>query len=62
MALYAETRILQSPKSRTQYITIPATIVADSQYPFVGNEEIELYVDPNKKIMILTKKSKKGGG
>lgn len=61
MALYTETRILQSPKSRTQYVTIPATIVADSQYPFTGNEEIELYVDPEKKIMILVKKTKKGG-
>jgi len=45
MGLYARTRMLQSPKSRTQYITIPSIVVADSQYPFTANEEVELYVD-----------------
>ena len=60
MAIYAETRILQSPKSRTQYVTIPARVVEDSQYPFVSNEEVELYVDTEKKLLIIAKKQ--GGG
>lgn len=52
--LKGKTKIIQSQHAKTQYITIPAMIVADSQYPFNGSEEVEITVDPdNKRIYIV---------
>lgn len=58
MALEGKTRILNSPNARTQYITIPAAIVIDSQYPFKGNEEVYVYVDPKLEIIEIRKEEK----
>ena len=44
MVLKAITKITQSANSRTQYVTIPADLVKDSQYPFSANEEVEIRV------------------
>jgi len=46
MVLRAVTKIIQSPNSSTQYLTIPADVVKDSQYPFSANEEVEIHVIP----------------
>lgn len=56
MALEGKTKILQSPKARTQYITIPSYIVSDSQYPFKHEEEVEIIVDPLEEIIQIQKK------
>lgn len=54
MVLKGKVKIIQSRHARTQYITIPAMMVADSQYPFNGSEEVEITVDPeNKRISIV---------
>lgn len=56
MALESTSKIIQSPKSYTQYLTIPSAIVRDSQYPFEDGEEVEIYVDPAQKIIVIAKK------
>ena len=59
MVLKGKTRITKSKNSYTQYVTIPSWIARDSQYPFKGGEEVEIYVDPiTQKIEI---RKKKGG-
>ncbi len=47
-------KIIQSRNARTQYIVIPADIVADSQYPFKAGERIRICVDPFRKMLIIT--------
>lgn len=56
MVLKGKTRITKSRNSYTQYITIPSWIARDSQYPFKGNEEVEIHVDPNGMILIKKKR------
>jgi virulence-associated protein VagC len=51
MVLKARTRILQSRNSKTQYVTIPSAMVNDSQYPFKGDEEVDLEI-VGKKLII----------
>jgi len=53
MVLEAETKIVQSKNARTQYIIIPADMVADSQYLFMANERIRITIDPYHKMMII---------
>jgi hypothetical protein len=45
MVLNIKTKVLQSPNSRTQYITIPAAMVTDSQYPLKPDQEVEIIVN-----------------
>lgn len=56
MALKETTKILQSKKARTQYLTIPSSLVSDSQYPFKGGEEVEIVIDPKKELMMIQSK------
>jgi len=56
MVLVAKTKIVQSRNARTQYIVIPADMVADSQYPFVGGEEVEIVVIPSEVKLEIRKK------
>jgi len=57
VVLKGKTKISASKNSYTQYITIPSAISRDSQYPFLGGEEVEIHVDPiSKKIEIRKKK------
>jgi|GEM_PF-1031336 len=53
MVLETEAKIVQSKNARTQYIVIPADMVADSQYPFKANERIRIIIDPYRKMMII---------
>jgi hypothetical protein len=53
MVLEEETKIIQSKNAHTQYVTIPASIVRDSQYPFKANEKVKIIVDPYREIMII---------
>jgi hypothetical protein len=53
MVLTAITKIIQSTNSSTQYVTIPADVVKDSQYPFSVNEEVEIQVIPDAKKILL---------
>jgi hypothetical protein len=54
MVLEEETRIVQSRNARTQYIVIPADMVADSQYPFKAGEKVRITVDPYRKMIIIS--------
>lgn len=60
MVLKAESRILKNPDANTQYITIPASMTIDSQYPFKPNDEVELEIDKTKKVLIVRHLTKKG--
>jgi hypothetical protein len=53
MVLEEETKIIQSKNAHTQYITIPASIVRDSQYPFKANEKVRVIIDPYRKIIMI---------
>jgi hypothetical protein len=55
MVLKEKSRIIQSVKSYTQYVTIPSAIVRDSQYPFKKDDIIEIEVDPSRQIIIIRK-------
>lgn len=44
MVLKTDTKIIQSQNSSTQYITIPAAVVKDSQYPFSANQVVEIRI------------------
>lgn len=56
MVLKEKTRISQSPNACTQYVTIPSAMVRDSQYPFKKDEEVEIMVDPEHKILMIATK------
>lgn len=54
MVLKAKTRIIQNRDAKTQYITIPANIASDSQYPFTSGQEVEIIIHPyDQKIEII---------
>lgn len=57
MVLNAKSKLIRSPNSHTHYLTVPAAMVRDSQYPFRDGEEVELVVVPNlRKIEIRSAK------
>jgi hypothetical protein len=56
MVLKEKSKIIQSVKSYTQYVTIPSAVVRDSQYPFKKNDRVEIEVDPMKKVIIIKKR------
>ncbi|MCD5401662.1 hypothetical protein LR013_03630 [candidate division NPL-UPA2 bacterium] len=56
MALKGRTKLVQSKHAKTQYVAIPATIVADSQYPFKKEEDVEIIIDPDHKILMIATK------
>jgi len=59
MPLKAKSRIIQNRDAKTQYITIPADITSDSQYPFTAGQEVELIINPeDSKIEIRAKQTK----
>ncbi len=43
------TTLKKSPNSKTQYLVIPAAMTQDSQYPFGEAEEVEVYIDSERK-------------
>jgi hypothetical protein len=51
--LKVETRILENERAKTQYVTIPARVVQDSQYPFKADDVVELEIDPQKQTLIV---------
>lgn len=55
MGLKKWTKIVQAKNADTQYVTIPASIVHDSQYPFKDGGTVEITIDPIQKIMILSR-------
>jgi len=59
MVLSAEARVHQNPKSYTQTITFPSALVRDSQYPFKGDEEVEIIVIPSEAKVEIRKKGTK---
>ncbi|MHA1692224.1 MAG: hypothetical protein ACTSU7_11400 [Candidatus Heimdallarchaeaceae archaeon] len=53
--LKTQIKLTQSKKASTQYISIPAAVVQDSQYPFEDTDELYLEIEPKTGTMILTK-------
>lgn len=57
MALERKIKIKQSKNAHTQYLIIPSSIVQDSQYPFEGEEEVKISVDPGMERIIVEKEA-----
>ena len=53
LILKVETKILENERAKTQYITIPARVAQDSQYPFKANDVVELEIDPQEKNLVV---------
>lgn len=53
--LRTTSRIAKSTKGNTHYLTIPADLVIDSQYPFQDGEEVEIIIDPQGKKLEVRK-------
>ena len=51
--LKVETKILENQRAKTQYVTIPARVVQDSQYPFKADDDVELEIDPQNKTLTV---------
>ena len=58
MVLKTKIKLSQSKKAWTQYVTIPSAVVQDSQYPFEGNDELYLKVEPVTGIIVISKQDK----
>lgn len=58
MVLETKIKVSQSKKAWTQYITIPAMVVADSQYPFKPNDELHLKIEPRLGIMVISREDR----
>jgi hypothetical protein len=54
MVLKTRIRLSQSKKAWTQYVTIPSAVVQDSQYPFKGDEELTLEVEPSTRVIVIS--------
>jgi len=53
MTLKGKSKIIQSSHANTQYLTIPSAITRDSQYPFKNGDEVEIIVDPIRKLITV---------
>jgi len=53
MATTHPSRVFASGSATTLYVTIPAAIVADSQFPFVVDDDITVTIEGDK--LIVTK-------
>jgi len=59
MVLKTESKILKNPDANTQYITIPASMTIDSQYPFKPGDRVTLEIDETKQVLIVRRLTKK---
>jgi len=59
MVLKAESKILKNPDANTQYITIPANMTIDSQYPFKPGDKVQLEIDETKQVLTVRRLIKK---
>lgn len=55
MGLEKMTKIVQAKNAFTQYVTIPASVVQDSQYPFKDGGVVKLTIDPVQELMVVSK-------
>lgn len=55
MVIHVVSRIVK-PKGNTHFLTIPADMVKDSQYPFQDGDEVEIIINPKTKTLEVRKK------
>ena len=48
-------KIKQNKNSKTQYITVPAYMVVDTNYPFLPNEEVIVEIISKEEGLIIRK-------
>jgi len=62
MGLEKEKKLIQSKNAHAsaQYVTIPASIVQDSQYPFGDGGKVRVYVEPDPGVMRARKRKEFG--
>lgn len=51
MATSRETRIFESGNATTLYVTIPAEVVSDSQFPFASDDDVTVTIDDGQLII-----------
>ncbi|AGB02411.1 hypothetical protein Metfor_1372 [Methanoregula formicica SMSP] len=44
-----------SDKADTRYVSIPAKVASDSQFPFSDGEEVRVIIHPDKKCLTVSK-------
>lgn len=53
MVFKMETKITQNKNIQTQYVTIPASIIRASRYPFKVNKKVKIITNPYHKNIII---------
>lgn len=54
--LKGTSKIYKHPKAGTLYLTIPAAIARDSQFPFRAGDIMKVVSEPSKRRIIISKK------
>jgi len=55
MVLKCKSKINKSTLGHTQYLTIPAAIVKDSQYPFEEGDRVIIIIDVKSQRLVVEK-------
>jgi hypothetical protein len=57
MAKEGKGNVIALNKGRTRYVSIPAIVASDSQFPFEVGDEVKVSIDAEKKRLLVEKKS-----
>jgi hypothetical protein len=55
MAREGKGRIVSQGRAQTRYLTIPASVAADSNFPFGDGETVIVKIDDTKQFLIVEK-------
>jgi len=48
-------RLVSAGRAKTKYISIPAAVVSDSQFPFEEGEDLRIVIDADNSRLIVSK-------
>ncbi|WP_169743670.1 hypothetical protein [Methanolacinia paynteri] len=55
MVLVGNGKITSAGKTNTKYLSVPAKLVMDSNFPFEEGEQVKITIDPQNKRLIVEK-------
>lgn len=55
MVLVGNGKITSAGKTNTKYLSVPAKLVMDSNFPFEEGEQVKITIDPQNKRLIAEK-------
>jgi len=55
MGLLKKTKIVGMKNAFTQYITVPSSMVQDSQYSFKNGENVNIFLEPEHQWLIVSR-------